>query len=91
MADLVLDDYLLNQLVVERLKLHAEGKPERSLESIKAGCLREREIIKQIEEIDLTADSKVDLDPKKKAKVNKGGPDPEKLQQELLEIRSFKA
>lgn len=91
MAEFILDDFLINTLVVERLKLHAEGKPERSLESIKAGCLREREIVKQLEEIEQNAEVKAEADPKKKGKSSKGGLDPEKLQQELAEIRNYKA
>lgn len=46
LADLVLDDILLNGLVVERLKLLTEGRVSKGTEAIKAGVIREREIVK---------------------------------------------
>lgn len=46
---------MLNSLVIERLKLLTEGKPLKGPESIKAGLVREREILKQLEEIEATA------------------------------------
>jgi hypothetical protein len=47
-----LDDRLLNGLVIERLKLQSEGKTPVTDEQIKAGILKEREIVKQLEELD---------------------------------------
>lgn len=90
LSDLVLDDALLNSLVIERLKLLTEGKQPKGPDAIKAGIIREREILKQLEEIEATA-TLAAADPKAKAKPTKGGPDPEKLNNELNEIRSFKA
>ena len=46
LADLVLDDLLLNGLVVERLKLLTEGRVSKGTDAIKAGVIREREIVK---------------------------------------------
>ena len=51
----MLDDALLNSLVIERLKLLTEGKAPKGPEAIKAGIIREREILKQLEEIEATA------------------------------------
>ena len=52
------------------------------------GIKKEREIIEQLEELDSGA---VVSDPKAKGKGAKSGPDPEKLKQELEDIRRFKA
>lgn len=52
LADFILDDRLLNGLVIERLKLQSEGKTPVTDEQIKAGILKEREIVKQLEELD---------------------------------------
>jgi len=91
LAELILDDSLINVLVVERLKLLSEGKTQKGTEAIKQGVAREREIMKQLEEIDAAAQAAA-ADPKAKApKVTKGGPNPEQLNSELNEIRSFKA
>lgn len=91
LADLVLDDTLLNGLVIERLKLLCEGKTTKGAEQIKAGVAREREIVKQLEELEAIA-AQAAADPKAKAaKPAKGQPNPETLNAELTEIRSFKA
>ncbi len=67
-----------------------EGKAAKGAEAIKAGVVREREILKQLEEIEAAAVVATDAKGKA-AKAPKGGPDPEKLQSELNEIRSFKS
>ena len=46
LADLVLDESLLNTLVIERLRFLAHSKPPTGTESIRAGVVREREILK---------------------------------------------
>lgn len=52
---------------------------------------REREIVKQLEELEAIA-AQAAADPKAKAaKPAKGQPNPETLNAELTEIRSFKA
>lgn len=63
----MLDDALLNGLVVERLKLLTEGKVGRGAEAIKAGVAREREIVKQLEELEAAAQAAA-ADPKAKNK-----------------------
>lgn len=91
LADLILDDNLLNGLVIERLKLLTEGKVPKGVDALKAGVAREREILKQLEEIEAAA-AQVAADPKAKAaKPAKGQPNPEALNAELTEIKSFKA
>lgn len=90
LADLVLDESLLNTLVIERLRFLAHSKPPAGTESIRAGVVREREILKQLEDIEAAA-ALAAADPKAAKKAAKGGPDPEKLNAELAELRSFKA
>jgi hypothetical protein len=90
LAEFVLDDHLLNGLVIERLKLLTEGTKSKGPDSIKDGVKREREILKQLEDIEQAAQAAA-ADPKGKNKPAKGGPNPEQLNAELNEIRSFKA
>lgn len=52
LAEFILDDQLLNGLVIERLKLQTEGKSPLNDDQIKAGVAREKEICKQLEELD---------------------------------------
>lgn len=60
-------------------------------EQIKAGVARERELLKQLEELEIAA-AQAAADPKAKAvKHAKGAATPEALKAELDEIRSFKA
>jgi hypothetical protein len=51
---------------------------------------REREILKTLDELEQAAAAAA-ADPKGKNKAAKGGPNPEALNAELNEIRSFKA
>ena len=91
MAELILDDGLLNGLGVERLKLLTEGKQSKGPEQIKQGVAREREILKQLEELEQAAQAAA-ADPKAKAKpASKGTPNAEALNNELNEIRQFQA
>lgn len=90
LAELVLDDHLLNGLVIERLKLLTEGKSLKGTDAIKDGVKREREILKQLEDIEQAAQAAA-ADPKGKNKAPKNAADPEKLNAELNEIKSFKA
>ena len=51
---------------------------------------KERELLDQIKELEEGNNTGIP-DPKAKGKVVKGGPDPEKLQKDLEELRKFKA
>jgi len=86
LAEFILDDALLNGLVVERLKLLTEGKTAKGPEQIKQGVAREREILKQLDEIEQAAQA-VAADPKAKGKGAGKGPSAEALNAELNEIK----
>ena len=73
------------------MKLQFEGKIfGKGPEEIKAGLVREQEILKILDDLEQQA-LQAAADPKAKgAKKEKGGPDPEKLTAELEDIRRFK-
>jgi hypothetical protein len=89
LVEQVLDDSLLVNLFVERLILDFSNVSKKE-NDILAGVKREREILEQLEEIE-AASAGGAADPKGKAKGGKSGLDPEKLKQELEEIKRFKA
>jgi len=89
LVEQVLDDALLVNLFVERMILDYSNWSKEETD-ILAGVRREREILEQLEEIEAASGAAV-ADPKGKAKGAKSGPDPEKLKQELEEIKRFKA